>query len=131
VWDVSRGFYVRPESSGLLLCACDEDARPPEDAQVDQAASERLAETVAAVAPRWSEHPLARSWAGLRSFAPDRRFVIGWDGQLAGLYWVTALGGHGLTVSCALADLVAGAVFGDADPRLAPFDPARCAAVTS
>lgn len=131
VWDVSQGFYARPESAGLLLCACDEEARPPEDARPDAAAALRLAEKAARAAPRWSEHPVARLWAGLRSFAPDRLFVIGWDAGLRGLFHLTALGGHGLTVSLALAEPVALAVEGRTPAVLAPFAPTRLQAVPS
>ena len=126
VWDLSRGFYLRPESSGLLLCACDHEARPPEDAQPTPDAHERLAAKVAALAPDLVDHPLARSWAGLRSFAPDGRFVIGPDALLEGLFWATGLGGHGLTTSGAVGLLVARALSGEAEPEeLAPFTPAR------
>ena len=31
---------LRPESSGLLLCACDLEPRPPEDAHTDEAIRE-------------------------------------------------------------------------------------------
>jgi D-arginine dehydrogenase len=131
VWDTGRGFYVRPESSGLLLCACDADLRPPEDARPDeQVARERLARKVHALAPSLEAHPVARCWAGLRTFAADGRFLIGWDARIAGLFWLTGLGGHGLTVSCALADLVADGVEGEVAPVEA-FDPGRFEAVTA
>lgn len=125
VWDVERGFYLRPESSGLLLCACDADAHPPGDARPDEAAGELLAEKVARLAPEWVDHPVARSWAGLRTFASDERFVIGWDPMLRGLFWVAALGGHGLTTCTAVGQLAAEALEGQAHARLRAFDPAR------
>lgn len=125
VWDVERGFYVRPESSGLLLCACDADLRPAEDTEPLPNADALLAEKVGAVAPELSDLPLARTWAGLRTFADDERFVIGWDPTLRGLFWVAALGGHGLTTACAVGLLAAEALEGQADTRLRAFDPAR------
>ena len=126
VWDLSRGFYLRPESSGLLLCACDHEPRPAEDTQPVADAHERLAAKVAALAPELIDHPLARSWAGLRSFAPDGRFVIGPDAQRAGLFWATGLGGYGLTTSGAVGLLVARALCGEASQaELEPFAPAR------
>lgn len=127
VWDVERNFYVRPESAGLLLCACDTDERPPEDAQVDESVYDVLAERVAQVAPALADRPVARCWAGLRTFADDDGFVVGPDPALEGLFWVAALGGHGLTTSCALGLLVARGVAGADDPVLAALDPARFA----
>lgn len=126
IWDLERGFYLRPESSGWLLCACDHEPRPPEDAQAVSDAQDRLADKVAALAPDLVDHPIARAWAGLRTFAPDERFVIGPDPRLAGLFWATGLGGHGLTTSGAVGTLGARAICGEATPdELAAFDPGR------
>ena len=126
VWDVTRGVYLRAESQGLLLCACDQDPRPPEDAQPDPQARDRLAERIAHVAPGLEALPLARSWAGLRGFVPDGRFVVGPDPLRPGLHWLTALGGHGLTAACAVGELCAAALLdGPRDPLLAPLSAAR------
>ncbi|MBL4849651.1 MAG: FAD-binding oxidoreductase [Planctomycetes bacterium] len=126
IWDLERGFYLRPESSGWLLCACDHEPRPPEDTQAATDAGNRLAAKVMALAPDLVDHPIARSWAGLRTFAPDGRFVIGPDPQLSGLFWATGLGGHGLTTSGAVGLLGARVLSGDASrAELAPFDPGR------
>ena len=38
----------------------------------------------------------SHTWAGLRSFVPDGDMVIGWDGQVDGLFWVAAQGGYGI-----------------------------------
>ena len=32
-WDVTHNFYFRPESGGMLLCACEEETEEPGDAQ--------------------------------------------------------------------------------------------------
>src|SRR5688572_11544129 len=37
VWDHVRGFYARPESGGLLACACDERIEPAGDCPADPA----------------------------------------------------------------------------------------------
>lgn len=126
IWDLERGFYLRPESSGWLLCACDHEPRPPEDAQAMSDAQDRLAAKVGALAPDLVDHPIARAWAGLRTFAPDDCFVIGPDPRLQGLFWSTGLGGHGLTTSGAVATLGAGVLCGEVGREaLAPFDPGR------
>ena len=65
-------------------------------------AREALAEKLAPLAPRLAEIGIARGWACLRTFAPDRRPVIGWDADAPGLFWVAGLGGHGATGSAAV-----------------------------
>ncbi|MGE0712998.1 MAG: NAD(P)/FAD-dependent oxidoreductase [Planctomycetota bacterium] len=122
VWDTARGFYLRPESSGWLLCACDHEPRPPEDAVAAADAHEKLAAKVAAVAPGLGEVPIARAWAGLRSFSPDLGFVIGPDPLRRGLFWATGLGGHGLTTSGAVGLLVAEMLSGADDGGPAACD---------
>jgi hypothetical protein len=37
-----------------------------------------------------------RSWAGLRSLAPDRTPVVGYDPQQEGLFWLAGQGGYGI-----------------------------------
>lgn len=135
-WDTERGLYARPwtisgdGAPALLLCACDEDARPPEDAQPEPAARERLADVLARAAPSLLDLEVRLVWAGLRTFTPDRRFVVGWDPRVSGLFWAAALGGHGLTSGLAVGDLVARAVDDRAQDDaalLAALSPARLA----
>ena len=47
-------------------------------------------------------------WTGLRTFAPDRRPVLGADPDLPGLWWAAGLGGFGVTCSVAVGEAVAG-----------------------
>lgn len=49
--------------------------------------------------------PAAPPWACLRTFAPDRRAVIGWDLEIQGLFHISGLGGFGVTTSLAIGDL--------------------------
>ena len=39
---------------------------------------------------------VVHSWAGLRTFAPDRVPVVGFDPQVAGLFWCAGQGGYGI-----------------------------------
>lgn len=102
-WDVSAGWYLRPEGSGLLLCACDATPWPldgPEDPPRDPGAREHAAARFTASVPSLSGVSIARDWAGLRVLTPDGAFVIGPDPEVGGLFWVAGLGGHGMTTSC-------------------------------
>jgi D-arginine dehydrogenase len=127
IWDVTHGFYFRPDSGGLLLCACDEDELPPCDAPVDPDVQKRLADKLRAHAPRLEKLPIRKSWAGLRTLTPDGRFVIGWDPKVEGLFWVAGLGGHGVTACAPIGELAAKLIAGEKDERAAAFAPGRFA----
>jgi D-arginine dehydrogenase len=47
------------------------------------------------------------SWAGLRSFAPDKTFVTGFDPRTEGFFWLAGQGGYGVQTAPALADIAA------------------------
>lgn len=110
-WWVDRPLYLKPESGGLLMCPCDEDevALPSRGLQpvTNPKAFELLAESMHELAPNLTDHGLTRSWSGIRTFAPDRRFVIGWDPVNPNLFWVAGLGGHGMTTGLAVGKLAA------------------------
>jgi D-arginine dehydrogenase len=52
------------------------------------------------------------TWAGLRSFAPDRTLVIGRDPSNPSFVWCAAQGGYGFQTAPAASQLVADTVFG-------------------
>ncbi len=127
VWDVVHGLYFRPDSGGLLLCACDESEREPGDYRIDHAVQERLAELLATHQPALADIAVKMSWTGQRVFAADRRFVVGFDPRHPQLFHVAALGGHGMTTSYAVGRIAAEAIMAGADRRDNPFNAARVA----
>ena len=127
VWNVSHEVYFRPESDGLLLSPCDATEAPPGVPETDPAAAELLHEKLSRAFPRLSDVPLARTWAGLRIFSPDGRFIIGPDPTLEGFFWAAALGGHGVTTSSAVGALAADLVMSPERDASNPFSPGRFA----
>jgi len=127
VWWADRPLYLRAESGGLLLCACEEDQVPlpgrRQQPESDRYILETLSGYLRELAPDLGDVPIARLWCGLRTFAPDRRFTIGPDPVNPRLFWVAGLGGHGMTSGLAVGDLAARAILGRADTGL--LDPAR------
>ena len=121
-WWVDRPFYFRPESGGLLMCPCEEAAvpLPARGRQPDADASvlEGLYGSLRELAPDLAERPITRYWTGLRTFAPDRRFVLGWDPGVSNLFWVAGLGGHGMTSGLAVGALAADLFRGHATTEL-------------
>ncbi|WP_257309930.1 NAD(P)/FAD-dependent oxidoreductase [Geothrix fuzhouensis] len=126
-WWVDRPFYLRPESGGVLMCPCEEVAvpLPPRGRQPDTDASvlDGLFASLRELAPDLAERPITRYWTGLRTFAPDRRFVIGWDPWNPRLFWSAGLGGHGMTSGLAVGQLAADCYLRKA--TAGPLDPAR------
>jgi len=130
LWWADRPFYMRPESGGLLMSPLDETAvNPPQlnnQPATDPGVLIELAETLREIAPLIAEYTINRLWCGLRTFAPDRRFVIGWDTINPRLFWVTGLGGHGMTSGLAVGKLAATMIkTGGANPEFSEFDPGR------
>ncbi len=109
VWDVGRGIYVRPEGTGVLASPCDEDAYPPvlEEPKVVPAMRALLVDKLEEAFPRYGRFTVRRAWAGLRTFAPDRKFVIGPDPRLPGFAWCAGLGGHGVSTAVAVGEELA------------------------
>lgn len=130
---VGEGFYMLPEGSGRLLGSA-MDATPCEPC--DAAAEEFDIATAAHRIEQATALRIARihhSWAGLRSFAPDERPVVGYAPEVPGFFWFAGQGGFGLQTSPALADLGEHLLFGTPLPpeftryglTPEPFGPAR------
>ena len=126
-WWVDRPFYMRPESGGLLMCPCEEVAVPlplrGKQPDTDPAVLEGLFGSLRELAPQLADRPITRYWTGLRTFAPDRRFVIGWDPWNPRLFWSAGFGGHGMTSGLGVGDLAASAFLGTRDAGV--LDPSR------
>lgn len=125
VWDVEGGIYFRPESGGLLLSACDEQAAEPGDYSENPDVLESLAEKFERLQPGLADLSIQRSWVGQRTFAPDRLFVIGFDPRDDRLFHVAGLGGHGVTTSYAVGRIATELILGKTNEFKTLFSPAR------
>jgi glycine/D-amino acid oxidase-like deaminating enzyme len=125
VWDTQGGLYFRPESGGLLLSVCDETPAEPGAYHEDPAILERLAEKVRSTQPDLGEFGIRSNWVGQRAFAPDRRFVIGFDPRDDRVFHVAALGGHGVTASYSVGRIAADMIAGQRVEGVGAFSPSR------
>jgi D-arginine dehydrogenase len=128
VWILGDDFYFRPESGGLLMCACDAVPVPPSEGETtDSAVVAQIASKAARWLPALADARVARAWAGMRTFPPDNRFVIGPDPRVRGLYWAAGFGGHGITCAPAAGELAAQWVMGGGSehPSASALAPAR------
>lgn len=115
IGDVAETFYTRPESGGLLISPADETPSEPVDATADELDVAIAIERVNA-ALTVELRSVSTTWAGLRTFSPDRVPVAGWDTGQPGLVWLAGQGGYGIQLAPALAELTAALVLGTPVP---------------
>ncbi|HEU5286134.1 MAG TPA: FAD-dependent oxidoreductase [Sphingomicrobium sp.] len=126
VGHITGSFYFKPEAGGRLwLSPHDEIACDPCDAQpedIDVAiAIDRFEHAV-----DWRVAKLEHKWAGLRSFAPDRLPVYGFDPKIERLFWCAGQGGFGIQTAPAAARLAAALVLDRSpDASVAHIDASR------
>lgn len=129
VIDARGRFYFKPEAGGRLwLSPHDETACDPCDSAAEELdvalAIDRLGEVV-----DWRVERVEHRWAGLRSFAPDRLPVYGFDPAQPRFFWCAGQGGFGIQTAPAAARLAAALLLGRApEPVIAAIDPALYAA---
>ncbi|MET0375954.1 MAG: FAD-dependent oxidoreductase [Rhizorhabdus sp.] len=131
VMDAAETFYFKPEAGGRIwLSPHDETLSPPCDAAPEELdiaiAIDRFEQVV-----DWRVVRRERAWAGLRSFAPDRLPVYGFDRRVPGFFWFAGQGGFGIQTAPAAAMVASALLMRDALPEavrhidLSLYDPAR------
>jgi D-arginine dehydrogenase len=134
VLDVEETFYFKPQSGLILASPCDETPSEPTDAAPEELDIAICVDRVQAVA-HIPVRRVARSWAGLRTFAPDKVEVFGFDPAAPGFFWFVGQGGYGMQTAPAAARLGAALALGrrlpsdlaDHGVTPAPFSPGRFA----
>jgi D-arginine dehydrogenase len=115
----SQRLYFAPESGGLLACPMDEEPMEPCNAQPDELMIAETIERLKQLAPRLVPRTLRRTWAGLRTFVPDRALVVGEDPLIGGFFWLAGQGGCGIETSGAVGQIAADLLL---DGRTERFD---------
>lgn len=122
---IDESFYFKPDAGQLLGSPANEDPVDPHDVVAEEfdvaLGIHRIAEATF-LQIRRPEH----TWAGLRSFAKDKEFVIGWDPQCAGFFWLAGQGGYGIQTSPGASMLACNLLLGeplDASLRNEGVDP--------
>lgn len=125
--DIEEAYYFKPDAGLLLISPADETPIEPCDAQPEELDVATAIDRVER-ATRVTIRRVRRSWAGLRSFAPDRSPVIGFDPAAPGFFWLAGQGGYGIQTAPAASCLAAALVRGEALPRwLSAVEPAAVA----
>jgi D-arginine dehydrogenase len=131
VCDIEERFYFKPEAGSLFLSPADETPTAPVDAQPDEWDVATAVDRVEAATTLQINRLKAR-WAGLRTFAPDRRPVVGF-GSTPGFFWLAGQGGYGIQTSPALSRAAAALALGlplpadlaECGVEAGPMSPAR------
>jgi len=113
--DIDEEFYFKPDAGLIMISPADETPTQPVDAQPDEF-------DVAMGVHRFEQatgldvRQVRASWAGMRTFAPDRLFVCGFDPRAEGFFWLAGQGGYGVQSAPAIAKLTRYLVTG-AEPQ--------------
>lgn len=125
VFGPGEAWYMKPDAGALIVSPAEEHPMPPHDAFADDMVlAEGLARYQAMVTAPVTR--LLASWAGLRTFAPDRVPVIGADPAAPSFFWAAGLGGYGFQTADGASRLLADLVLG----RAPDFDPDVVAALS-
>lgn len=110
---VGEAWYAKPDAGKLLISPAEETLVEPHDAYADDM-------TLAEGIDRFQQHVthevtrVETTWAGLRSFAPDRTLVLGRDPANSNFVWCAGQGGYGFQTAPAASQLIADLVCGEA-----------------
>ncbi|MEQ9258009.1 MAG: FAD-binding oxidoreductase [Roseovarius sp.] len=124
---IRETWYAKPDAGKLMVSPADADPVPAGDAWPDDMVlAEGLHRFEQAVTMEVTR--VERSWAGLRTFAPDHTPVMGADPVAEGFFWLAGQGGYGVQTAPAMAEALAGEVFGQSalpESLRAALSPAR------
>lgn len=111
IFGAGESWYAKPDAGALIVSPAEEDPTHPHDAWAEDMV---LAEGIARYQAMVTE-PVTRllaSWAGLRTFAPDRVLVIGPDPLDPSFFWLAGQGGYGFQTAPAASQLAADLIAG-------------------
>ncbi|MFM9851839.1 MAG: NAD(P)/FAD-dependent oxidoreductase [Sphingomonadaceae bacterium] len=124
VLDVNGKFYFKPGGGGRLwLSPHDETPCLAGDVAAEEIDIAIAIDQLQAVVD-WRIEAVEHAWAGLRSFAPDRLPVYGYDPQMPRFFWCAGQGGFGIQTAPAAAKMAASLLLGTTpDAMVAHLDP--------
>lgn len=117
VIDIEEKFYIKPDAGLLLLSPADETPVEPSDVRPDEWDIAVAVDRVEA-ATTLQVRRIKSSWAGLRSFVPDREPVAGYDLRVPGFFWLAAQGGYGIQTAPAMAAAACATVLSEPLPEV-------------
>jgi len=113
--DIDEQFYFRPEAGKLLCSPADETPSEPCDARPEELDIAIAIDRIEKALPL-NVQRVEHSWAGLRTFAPDKTPVLGMDPRAQGFFWLAGQGGYGIQTAPAMALLASRLVCDETAP---------------
>ena len=108
--------YFKAEAGSQLLCSLsDEQLSEPCDARPEEIDVARAIERINTISTL-DLRSVTTTWAGLRTFAPDRNPVFGWDKDAEGFLWMVGQGGCGIVTAPAAGEIAGSLVRGEGLP---------------
>ncbi len=121
---VQGGLYFKPEAGLLMVSLADETPSAPCDARPDELdlamIVERFQDLTTVEVKRFEQ-----SWAGLRTFLPDRLPAVGYDPRVSDFFWLVGQGGSGIQTAPAVGRMAADLLAGRPAPLADVLSPSR------
>lgn len=112
--DATGKFYFKGEGRGRIwLSPHDETPVEPGDVAPEEIDIARAIDRFEKVVD-WEAIAVEKNWAGLRSFAPDRLPVYGFDPRAGGFFWCAGQGGFGIQTAPAAARMACALILNEA-----------------
>jgi D-arginine dehydrogenase len=132
VAEVGHRWYFKPDGEQILCSLADETPADPGDARPEELDVALAIDRINDATTLGIRH-VRSSWAGLRTFAPDRSMVIGPDPAEPTFVWLAGQGGTGIQTAAAAGELAAALALDEALPdelvaagcEVAPLSPHR------
>ena len=130
--DIAYRWYLKRDGSQYLCSPADETPSEPCDAKPEEIDIARAIDLIN-TATTLNIRTVRSSWAGLRTFTPDRTMVVGSEPEHPSFVWCVGQGGTGIQTAPATGQLVAdlaldgkpGPTFADLDLMVADLLPDR------
>lgn len=117
VVDADEDFYFKPEPGRRFMGSlAEETPMEPHDVRPEEIDVALAVERINTATTLGVRH-VTGTWAGLRTFAADRRPVVGFDPDVSRMFWLAGQGGYGIMTSPAMARLAASLITGNGVPE--------------
>lgn len=103
---VDETWYFKPDAGALLGSPANADPVAAHDVQPEELDIAQAIDRIQTHTRLRIRRP-RRTWAGLRTFAPDGELLIGWDARRSGFFWLAGQGGYGIQSAAAAGETAA------------------------
>jgi D-arginine dehydrogenase len=115
--DLDETWYAHPEGEWMMVSLSEETAVQPCDAWPEDIDVATAIDNFQQAIDLGEVTKLVSSWAGLRTFAPDRHPVVGFEGSTEGFFWFAGQGGSGIHSAPGLAEAAAALITANTYPE--------------